>query len=95
MLRQRFSHISVTAMLFAAVLATLIVLRPQGDGFGGHQGFPFAWCVWPDTVVDGRIPRQYSWGRLAADIIVWFAAVVAFGLLVERTAQRLMRYVSS
>ena len=78
-------------MLFAAVLATLVVLRPQGDGFGGHQGFPFAWCEWEDVVIDGRIPRHYSWGGLVADIIVWFSATVAFGLFVERTAQRLFK----
>jgi hypothetical protein len=88
--RLRFSFLSVSAMLLAAALATLVVLRPHGDGFGGHLGFPFAWYSWPDTMIDGRVPVQYSWGGLAADIVVWLAVILGFGLFAERVRRRLL-----
>jgi len=90
-LRKRFSVFSASVMLVAAALGTLAVLQAQGDGFGGHRGFPFAWHEWHDVIIDGKVPSQYSWGALAADIVVWIAAILAFGLLVEYAAGRILR----
>jgi len=78
-------------MLFATAFAHFCLLRAQGDGFGGHQGFPFAWHVWIDAVIDGKVSGEYRWVALAADFVIWFAAILVFGLLVERTAHRLFK----
>jgi len=75
-------------MLLATVLATLVMLDVHG-GFGGHQGFPFAWHWWTDVIIEGRPVGGYRWGGLAVDIVIWCAVVAALGLLVERVTGRL------
>ena len=88
MFRQRFCWISVLAMLVTAAFAVLVMVKTQGDGFGGHLGFPFAWYYWPDVIVDGRVPGAYSWIGLIADVAFWLSLIFALGLFVERIASR-------
>ena len=90
MFQPRFSLILVSAMLLATTAVTLLVSRTQSDGFGGHQGFPFAWYSWIDVIVDGRQVGGYRWGGLVADIVIWSVGVPVFGLRVERAAQLLL-----
>ena len=75
-------------MLFAAAGATLVMLRTQG-GFGGQKGFPFAWMWWPDVVIDGRVPAQFHWLGLAADVAIWFALILGLGISFESVTKRI------
>jgi len=88
MLRQRFSLVSALAILLATAFASILMLRPQGDGFGGHKGFPLHWLEWMDTIVDGQVPSRYVWGGLAADILIWVPVILLFGAFVERLVCR-------
>src|ERR1041384_4710487 len=89
MLRQRFSFVSVTAMIIATALVIfLTMINGNGASFAGQRGFPFAWFWWRDF---GPPDHGYNWIGLAADIIVWFVIIIAFGLFVERITQRLFR----
>jgi hypothetical protein len=90
MFQPRFSLISVSAMLLATTAVALLVTGTQSDGFGGHQGLPFAWYSWTDVIIDGRQVGGYRWGGLVADIVVWSVGVLVLGLLVERAVQRLL-----
>ena len=91
MLILRFSLISVVAMVLATAAATVIMLRFDGGGFAGQQGFPFAWYWWTDVSMNGSPTRGYRWPGLVADVVIWVVVIISFGLLVERIAQRFFR----
>src|SRR5437016_7342515 len=84
MIRQRFSFVSVAAMVFAAAFVTLTMIRHDGGGLAGKQGFPLAWYWWTDVSFNDSRSHGYLWGGLIADVLIWFAVIVGFGLLVER-----------
>jgi hypothetical protein len=63
----------------------------RGGGFSGQQGFPFAWYWWTDVSFNGSSTRGYRWVALFADVVIWVVAIISFGLLVERVAQRFFR----
>ena len=73
------------------VLATFAVMQGQGDGFGGHQGFPFAWRIWIDVIINGQVSGHYRWGALVADIVFWVVIVLVIGVVVERAVCRFGR----
>ena len=82
----------MTAMIFATVFATIEMLRFRGAiGFAAHQGIPFKWYWYTDLVHNDEPGNGYLWSGLALDILIWFCAIVAFGLCVEYIARRFWR----
>lgn len=90
MIRRRFSLVSVSAMIVAAVFATFATMRAE-VGFAGHQGFPFAWYWWTDLQVNYNPTQGFLWGGLVADVLVWLFVVIAFGLLVEWVVKKCLK----
>jgi hypothetical protein len=83
MLRQRFSLLSVATMVAAAAIVTCVMLRSPGGSYGGHYGFPIAWCWWSDAFVIGQPSHGISWPGLIADVVIWFVVIIALGIFVE------------
>jgi hypothetical protein len=83
MLRQRFSLLSIVAMVAATTIVTCVMLRFPGGSYGGHFGFPFAWCWWTDVFFIGQPSHGISWVGLVADIAIWFVVILALGIFVE------------
>ena len=77
MLILRFSLISVVAMVLATAAATVIMLRFDGGGFAGQQGFPFAWYWWTDVSMNGSPTRGYRWPGLVADVVIWVVVIIS------------------
>jgi hypothetical protein len=89
MLRQRFSFISVTAMIGVTVFAVLAVCRFRGAvGFAAHRGYPFTWYWYTDVSSNDDPGYGYRWSGLVLDIAIWLLAIIAFGLCVEYMLQR-------
>jgi hypothetical protein len=91
MLRPRFNLISVVAMVLATATATVAMLWFDGGGFAGRRGFPFAWYWWTDVSINDSPLSGYRWSGLIADVVIWLVVIIAFGLLVERIAQKFSR----
>ena len=92
MLRQRFSFISVVAMMGMTVFAVLEVLRMRGMvGFTAHQGIPFRWYWYTDISTQYDPGYSFSWSGLALDVAIWSIAVLVVGLVVEFIVQRFPR----
>ena len=85
MLKQRFSWISVQAMLVACLGAVVAMQREVGGSESmRYRGFPFAWLAQTDVVG----VEYYRWPGLVADIIIWCAVIAAVGLLTQRLTRR-------
>ena len=92
MLRQRFSFLSVAAMICITVIALLGVFRTRGlVGFAEDEGFPFRWYWYTDFIPEGKLGYGYSWSGLVFDIIIWSLAIIAVGMCVEYIVQRFWR----
>jgi hypothetical protein len=82
--RQRFSFLSVAAMMLATIYSTLLTMTVYGAiGFSGSQGFPFRWYWWTDLTTQYHPGQEYRWGALALDMVIWLFIVVAIGFGVE------------
>lgn len=77
-------------MVVATVILTFFMFVYQGAWFEGRRGFPFAWYWWTDISINGSPTHGYRWGGLVADVVICLVAVIVFGILVERTAQRIV-----
>jgi hypothetical protein len=91
MLRPRFNLVSVVVIVIATAAATFAMLWVQGGGFAGHRGFPFAWYWWRDVSINDDPFSGFRWSGFIADVTVWLAVIIAFGMFVERVTQQLSR----
>jgi len=78
-------------MLLAAASAAVAMLWFDGRGFSGSRGLPFAWYWWSDLSINNSPGSGYRWLGLIADVVIWLALIIGFGLLVDLIIQRLSR----
>jgi hypothetical protein len=83
MTKQRFSLVSVIAM----ILTTWVAFRTQGHHhFDGWFGFPFRSYWWRG--MDEGFLANYNLPRLFGNIGIWLVVIFASGFLVEWLVQR-------
>ena len=89
--RQRFSFLSVAAMISATVYGTMATMSVHGLlGMAGHQGFPYPWFWWSDLATQYHPGYEYRWSALVLDVVIWLFVIVAVGLGFEH-GTRLLR----
>jgi hypothetical protein len=79
MTKQRFSFISVIAMIVASYKATGLASMWRENLW---IGFPFRYLWWRDT--SDHWWQRYDFWALTGDLLFWLVVVIGIGLMVER-----------